>query len=209
MITASPRRSANYPKDSTIYSEGDTARGWFEILDGAVRTWRYFPNGNRQVTGFFFNGQLFGVEEEVYRATAEAITDVVVVRQERRSFAAENGSGPGPDGTRVHPLGVALDNAEARVELLGLKGAQARLAGFLLALPTLGGSGGAMPMPMHRADIADYLAIDVATVSRTLAQFARQGLLSFQGPGRYLIRNAPRLRALAAGARDGDHLTSS
>jgi CRP-like cAMP-binding protein len=184
---------STYPKDAVIYSEGDGADGWFEILAGVVRTCRYFPNGNRQVTGFFFQGHVFGVEEDAYRATAEAVTETVILRHGRRPLLRR------PDGAGAYPLNLALEDAEARVELLGLKGAQARLAGFILAMT---GERGCCELPMHRDDIADYLAVDVATVSRLLGQFVRHGLVSLQGRRRYRIRDAARLRSLAAGGSD-------
>jgi CRP/FNR family nitrogen fixation transcriptional regulator len=187
-----PRPFINYPKDCVIYDQGAQAQAWFRILNGVVRTCRYFSNGNRQITGFFFQGQVFGVEDQVYRATAEAVTDVIVVRQERSRLAE-------PANDR-RTLTIALEEAEARVELLGLKGAHARIAGFLLAIAALDKDEGCgCGLPMHRADIADYLAIDVATVSRILSQFQRQGLLSLQGRRRCRIRDAARLRAIVAG----------
>ncbi len=185
-----PRGLSNYPKDCVIYDEGARAQAWFKILNGVVRTCRYFSNGNRQVTGFFFRDQVFGVQDEVYRATAEAVTDVILVRHDRSSLSEEE----------LRPLIVALEDAEARVELLGHKGAQARVAEFLLAIAALAHTeDGACELPMQRADIADYLAIDVATVSRILSQIERQGLVSFQSRRRCQIRNAARLRALVAG----------
>jgi hypothetical protein len=54
-------------------------------------------------------------------------------------------------------------------------------------------------LPMGRADIADYLALTVETVSRTLSSLARRKLLSFRGAQRVLLVNREQLEDLAGG----------
>ena len=191
----------SYAKDTVIYSEGEQASNWYEIASGLVRTCRYLPNGNRQVTGFFAGGQVFGVEHAAYRATAEAVTDVTIVRRSRNLL---DGGPAVASAATTHPLRQALQNAEDRIQLLVLKGAPARLAGFLLAAAVEDPTGTHIThLPMRRADIADYLAIDVATVSRTLTRFVGQRLLTPLHDHRYRIADIDQVRAIVNGDSSG------
>jgi CRP/FNR family nitrogen fixation transcriptional regulator len=69
-----------------------------------------------------------------------------------------------------------LVRAQAHAQLLGRGSAAQKLASFLLEL--LGSKQAeTMELPMARHDIADYLGLTIETVSRTMAQFEREGLL--------------------------------
>jgi CRP/FNR family nitrogen fixation transcriptional regulator len=191
----------SYAKDTVIYSEGEQASNWYEIASGLIRTCRYLPNGNRQVTGFFADGQVFGVEHTAYRATAEAVTDVTIVRRSRHLL---DGGPAATSGAATHPLRLALQSAEDRIQLLVLKGAPARLAGFLLAAAVEDPPGTyTAHLPMRRADIADYLAIDVATVSRTLTRFVGRRLLTPLRDHRFRITDIELVKSLVNGDSSG------
>lgn len=184
-----------YEKGAAIYLEAEPADHWYAIYEGMVRTCRYLPNGLRQVTGFFVGGEIFGVEAGRYSATAEAVTDVTVVRRPRRELETAT-----PRDDASHPLNLALRKAEDRIHLLVRKGASARLAGFLLAIAVRDGHGGWFArLPMSRADIADYIAVDVATVSRLLSRLLKQRLLVPGPEASYRIEAAEALEALAEG----------
>jgi CRP/FNR family transcriptional regulator, nitrogen fixation regulation protein len=190
----------SYAKDTVIYSEGEQASNWYEIASGLVRTCRYLPNGNRQVTGFFADGQVFGVEHTAYRATAEAVTDITIVRRSRNLLDGE----PAVTSASAHPLRLALQSAEDRIQLLVLKGAPARLAGFLLAAAVEEPPGTHIAhLPMRRADIADYLAIDVATVSRTLTRFVGRRLLTPLRDHRFRIADIDYFKSIVNGDSSG------
>jgi CRP/FNR family nitrogen fixation transcriptional regulator len=56
-----------------------------------------------------------------------------------------------------------------------------------------------LELPMQRSDIADHLGLTIETVSRTLTQFARQGLIRLQAGSRSVdLCNLAALRQLDA-----------
>lgn len=64
-----------------IYSEGEDAHFLYLIDDGMVRLSRHLPNGSRQVLGFMWPGDFFGLAEEGrYVNAAEPPTRSVILR---------------------------------------------------------------------------------------------------------------------------------
>jgi CRP-like cAMP-binding protein len=186
-------------KGETLYAEDDFAGDWFIVLSGVLRTCRYLTDGHRQVTGFFFPEDVFGLEAPTRRTSAEAVTEVVLMRYDH-SFLDDGEDLPLPTlGNPRQLLLGALDAAECRIELLGLRSACERVVGFLLRMDSLMDQDGYIFLPMGRADIADYLALTVETVSRTLSSLARRKLLSFRGAQRVLLVNREQLEDLAGG----------
>ena len=66
--------------------------------------------------------------------------------------------------------------------LLGRKSAGEKIASFLVRLAerqeSRGGEPDHLALTMTRGDIADYLGLTIETVSRTMSQFKKQGLIS-------------------------------
>ena len=51
-----------FRKGEIIFSQGDPGDCWFEVISGTVRTCHFHVDGHRQLTGFFYQGDVFGVE---------------------------------------------------------------------------------------------------------------------------------------------------
>lgn len=192
---AEPLQVLFFQKGSTIYFEGEDARHWYEVLRGTIRTCRFRADGYRQLTNFFYRGDVFGVDEGRYAETAEAVTDV---RVRRRSLAA---------GDEV-PLRRALASAQRCIFLLGHKTAEQRLAAFLISGLDPSDPSHAVILPMSRADIADHLGLTIHTVSRTFSDMARRGILHIERPHMIRILDLEALRG-AAGEEAFDSRSAS
>lgn len=185
-------------KGVAIYYEGDPAKRWYEVVSGIVRTCRYHVDGHRQLTGFFYAGDFFGVDEDQYKETAEAVTHVVLRRHGQESTAFGEGSkrhSPGEDTETA--LRKALTSAQQCIFLLGHRTAAERVAAFLLAAATRLGATKGVPLPMSRNDIADHLGLTIHTVSRTISDLARRRLIALEGPQRFRVLDESGLRDLA------------
>jgi CRP/FNR family nitrogen fixation transcriptional regulator len=164
-----------YKEGQTIYHEADPAFCWFEVRRGVVRACRFFPDGDRHVTGFYFPGDVFGFDKNLREESAEAVTDVELSRYDHTDtdgFAA--------DGKPV--IQKVLRSMKSCVNLLGHRTAEQRVAAFLLLLASRLGTGRTVPVPMSRADIADHLRLTMHTVSRTISRLCSSKVISMSGP---------------------------
>ena len=77
----------SYNKDEDIYGEGEFLRYVYQVIRGAVRTYKLLNDGRRQIGAFHLPGDVFGLESGlVHRLTAEAIADTTVRLVKRRSL---------------------------------------------------------------------------------------------------------------------------
>jgi CRP/FNR family transcriptional regulator, nitrogen fixation regulation protein len=73
--------------------------------------------------------------------------------------------------------------------LLGRKTAQEKMATFLLDMAGRTAKVDRVDLPMQRTGIADHLGLTIETVSRTLTQMMRDGLIKLAAAGRTIILN--------------------
>ena len=180
----------NFRKGEIIFSQGDPGDCWFEVISGTVRTCHFHVDGHRQLTGFFYQGDVFGVEYGSRDAAAEAVTNTILARR-----PAMNGEPDAQGQNRA--LERALDSANQCIFLLGRRNAAERVAAFLLIAAKRLSTLGSVPLPMTRGDIADHLGLTIHTVSRTISGFVRQGLIELDGPQSCRLLDLDGLRAIA------------
>ncbi len=99
-----------------------------------------------------------------------------------------------PDmGVRLlQSIGRKLSDAQRLVEILSCRHATARLAGFLIFQSERLGGG---EVDLSHEDIASSINLSRETVTRKLAAFEREGLVSLAGYRCILLSNPPALRA--------------
>jgi CRP/FNR family transcriptional regulator, nitrogen fixation regulation protein len=189
----------SYAKDEEIYGEDEPAEYVYQIICGAVRTYKLLSDGRRQIGAFHLPGDVFGLElGRTHRLAAEAIIDTTVrlVRRRRLEQAAET------DVQVARKLWTItagdLRHAEDHMLLLGRKSAMERVANFLLEMDRRLAVAGMMALPMCRRDIGDYLGLTLETVSRAFSQLQGDGVLGFSGARQIVLRNRQRLRSMDA-----------
>ena len=76
-----------YKKDEEIYGEDEPAEYVYQVISGAVRSYKLLSDGRRQIGAFHLPGDVFGLEfGPVHRLAAEAIIDTTVRLVKRRSL---------------------------------------------------------------------------------------------------------------------------
>lgn len=187
----------SYQKDEEIFGQDEPAEYVYQIVRGAVRTYKLLSDGRRQIGSFHLAGDIFGLEYGAsHRLTAEALveTDVRLIR--RRSLEVAAVEDAQVARSLWHVTAGKLQHAEDHMLLLGCKNALEKVAAFLLEMDDRLLAAGLSELPMCRRDIGDYLGLTLETVSRALASLHDQGILNFAGARQILIRNRKRLSDL-------------
>jgi CRP/FNR family nitrogen fixation transcriptional regulator len=177
-----------------IYGEGEPVDYVYEVAHGAVRTVKVLSDGRRQIGGFYFAGDIFGLEDgESHSFSAEAIVDSTVRIVRRRTLIRLAGN----DRELAQRLLIVTAHEVSRVHnhaLMLIKTAQERVASFLVEMSERISIGALIELPMSRQDIADYLGITIETVSRTFTSLESQSAISLPNARAVIVRDLPALR---------------
>lgn len=183
-----------YGRDEEIYGEDEPADYVYQIVRGAVRSYKLLSDGRRQIGAFHLPGDVFGlVSGNVHRLTAEAIVDTTVRLVKRRGLDQAAATDVNVARNLWTMTASDLRHAEDHMLLLGRKTALERVATFLLEMDRRLAVVGTMALPMCRRDIADYLGLTLETVSRALSQLHSDGVLDFSGARQIILRNRRKL----------------
>lgn len=185
-----------FARNIEIYGEDEPAEYLYQVISGAVRTYRTLDDGRRQIGAFYLPGDVFGVEAgEVHVSSAEAICDaqVLVIKRSAVMARAEHERDL---AKQLWTLTVRELQRVQKHSLVLIKSAEERVAGFLLEMAGRGSNAGAIELPMSRQDIADYLGLTIETVSRTFTQLAQSGTIALESSRRVVFRNRAALNRL-------------
>ncbi|MGQ0681141.1 helix-turn-helix domain-containing protein [Bradyrhizobium sp.] len=188
-----------YRKDEEIYGEDEPAEYVYQVIRGAVRTYKLLSDGRRQIGAFHLPGDVFGLESsDAHRLAAEAILDTTMRLVKRRSLEQSAHSDVRVARDLWSITSGELQHAENHMLLLGRKTAMERVATFLLEMDRRLAKTGMIALPMCRRDIGDYLGLTLETVSRALSELQQQGVLGLSGARQIMLRNRERLADLEA-----------
>src|SRR4030088_929695 len=88
-----------YNKDEEIYGEDEPAEYVYQVISGAVRTYKLLSDGRRQIGAFHLPGDVFGLEAGMtHRLSAEGLIDTHAPLVNRRG-TAPCGRSHAPSGT--------------------------------------------------------------------------------------------------------------
>jgi CRP-like cAMP-binding protein len=190
-----------FGRGTTIYREGDPAQAVYNISSGVVSTSRTASDGSWAVVAFLFPDDLFGLAEEgVYVNAAAAVTAVVAWRLPIAALDALMHQDPTLEFHLLVKLCHELRQAQRHALILAAHRARVRLAMFILMLArsqqSRNESETDIYLPMTRSDIADYLGLTLAAVSRSFRLLESSDLLRFRDRRHLRILDRTRLENL-------------
>jgi CRP-like cAMP-binding protein len=139
--------------------------------------------GHRQVAGFYFAGDVFGLENvKNHSLTAQAIT-AVKVRVFKKQVLNALASSDVKVAQQLLLLTAVELGRQQELHLLLCRPAQERVIHFLvdMAQRASPNEDDLIALPMYRQDIADYLGLTIETVSRMLCEIKRRGAIKIKG----------------------------
>lgn len=156
---------------TTIYGQGDPSGQLYRVEFGTVRLCRVSADGRRQISAFYFAGEIFGLEADSQRHFYAESVDSTGIRVLRPSQG---------DKFNQSMYRVALEGltrAQEHLMVLGRQNGMEKVAAFLLDIAERQGAGRMVDISMQRTDIADYLGLSFETVSRILTKLKGAGTI--------------------------------
>jgi CRP/FNR family nitrogen fixation transcriptional regulator len=168
-----------------ICREAQPAEHWYFVISGVVRRCVLRADGRRQIVGLLLPGDFFGFTAgEEYDHTAEAVAEgTVLASYPRRRVEALADSDSGLARKLLQLTFEAISRLQAQLLILGRVTALEKVGSFILEMETRlsHGRGESIALPVSRYDIADYLAVSVETVSRSLTDLKQRGVIKLSG----------------------------
>jgi CRP/FNR family transcriptional regulator, nitrogen fixation regulation protein len=185
-----------FGRNSEIYGEGEESDFVYQVVSGAVRTYKVLSDGRRQISAFYQPGDMFGFEAgPEHWCSAEAVvpSTILLVRRSVLNRVTERDS----DVARRLCAHVAAELRRSQDHgLLLIKSAQERVAAFLLDMAGRTPGAASINLPMTRQDMADYLGLTIETVSRMMTQFTESATIQIIASRRIVLRDRAALDEL-------------
>ena len=197
-------RSARYPKNAAVFSQGEEAHSFFLLLHGHVRAAKTTPAGQQVVVRYITPGETFGVAVAIglshYPATATAVDESVALTWPSPAWPRLVERHPGLAANTLQAVGARLQESHNRVIEMATEQVERRVAHALLRLVQQAGrkveAGIEIDFPISHQDIAEMTGTTLHTVSRILSAWESDGLVE-GGRQRIVLRDPHRLFQLA------------
>jgi CRP/FNR family transcriptional regulator len=189
-----------YQPYEALFREADPGTHLFALRTGQVKLTSSLADGREQIIRVAVAGQLVGFEtlsDQAYPYTATTLTRVTACRITHKDMLCVLEAHPTVSLRVIHKLNQELERAQVMIRDLGLKRAIEKVASFILSLvPPRGLTPTELLLPLSRQEIAEMLGLTEETVSRTMAEFKRDGLI-LAPRGRIRILDQAQLQKLA------------
>lgn len=181
-------RERRIKKGEVIFHEGEPGRHFYIVRSGSVKVYKLSEDGKERILQVFGPGQFFAelpvLDGRNYPASAEALSQGTLLFVSRDDFFQILSRYPQMTATVYEIVGDRLRHFATAVTDLTLKDASRRLAGFLLAKmeahDPLGQDQVRFPLELTHQEIASLIGTARETVSRTLRQFEKDGILEMK-----------------------------
>lgn len=188
-----------------IFNEGETTDHLFSIKHGFVRISKMLSDGRRQIVGFLFPGEIFGmICGNGYNYSAESLTNVELCRMPRTKVFEQFSALPKLSSKILDITRTELQKTQDQMLLLGRKTAKEKLCSFLMSMLQKSKQlkdikENHVYLPMSRSDIADHLGLTIETVSRQFTILSKDNIISLRENPFVEILDMPQLELISSG----------
>jgi CRP-like cAMP-binding protein len=179
-----------------FFMQGDPATHAYVLISGRVKMIQITPNGQQITLRMMTRGQTYGGiamlnPETGYPATAQAVENSTAMAWDTAHLRKLAEKEPSIALNTMQLMHVYITELQERQKALVSERVEQRIARILLKLAAESGKkvaeGVLIDMPLTRQDVAEMSGTTLFTVSRTLNEWERSGLLKI-GRGRIVIR---------------------
>jgi CRP/FNR family transcriptional regulator len=191
-----------FKKGAQVYSDGEPAKAVFNIIGGVIKVYRPTPEGSEYVCAFLYPEDLFGLTEEGrYVNSAKAITPATLYSLPLQALQRGLFKDVDLEFHVIAKLCHELRQAQRHALLLAQKHAVSKLAMFLQLQEHVQSANGTpsseIYFPMNRSDIAEYVSMSLAAVSRGFRSLEARGIIEYRDRRHVRIVDRKALEALA------------
>lgn len=180
--------SRRYDAGQIVFEEGTAAAAFYLLLDGTIRVARITPDGDQVTSLHIPAGQLFGIAHalgrDTYPATAIAASELVVLCWPTDLWDGFAARYDGFASETYKSVGARLGEMNNRIVEMSTQHVEQRVARALLRLANQSGKpvahGIEIGFPITRQDVSELTGTTLHTVSRLLAAWEKDGLVSSQ-----------------------------
>jgi CRP/FNR family transcriptional regulator, nitrogen fixation regulation protein len=187
-LSALQRGPGRFYRDNVIAWDGDDADYMFFVVGGVVRGCKVCENGIRNVVAFYLPGDLFGWSDLKHSLSIEAATDTAVLFLKRNALHSLATRDSRVASYLLSATTNQLERAQEHI-ILKSQSAKCRAATFFRGLWVRLGQPRYLDVPMSYRDIADYLGRTIETLSRSITDLERSGLISRVSGRKLLLQN--------------------
>jgi CRP/FNR family transcriptional regulator, nitrogen fixation regulation protein len=175
----------SFQRGQEICGQGQPADYWYFVVSGAARCCVFRPDGRRQIVGLVLADDFFGfIPGEEYDFSVEAIAKETVVAAYPRRRVEAAADSDAYLARQIRRIAFdAISRLQSHLLILGRITAPEKVGSFILemAMRSSRGNTDSVTLPITRYDIAEYLAVSVETVSRSLTNLKQRGLIKMSG----------------------------
>ncbi|MCS7279800.1 MAG: Crp/Fnr family transcriptional regulator [Thermodesulfobacteriaceae bacterium] len=173
-----------FEKNELIFSEGETAYGFYLISEGLVKIYKLSPKGKEQILHLLTKGEVFAeivlMGTSSYPAWAQALTKLEVVFFDKNKFLNLVKQKPDLALNFIGILILKIKNLVKTIENLGLKEAEEKLIHYLWEL-SQEGKKESFFLKIPKSQLALLLGITPETLSRIFRKLKEENLVEING----------------------------
>ena len=200
------QRSRPLQKGEHLYRQDQPFGSVFAVRSGSVKAYAITDNGQEQVTGFYFPGEVLGMDgiaKNKYASSARAMETAAVCEIPFDKLGELSQRLPNLQRHFFQLMSQEIAEDQQLLTLLSKNTADQRVATLMLSISARNKrrklSAANFRLPMSRTDIGNYLGLTVETVSRVLSRFQKLGVLAVDNKEINIV-DAELLRSVADGS---------
>jgi CRP/FNR family transcriptional regulator len=177
-------RSKPMQKSQHLYREGDAFKSVFAVRSGAMKAYKTTDDGREQVTGFYFPGEILGMDgisNNLHASSAKALETAAVCEIPFSSLEKLSAMMPSLQRHFFQLMSREITEDQQLITLLSKNSADERVASLMLSISARNSkrklSATQFRLPMSRVDIGNYLGLTVETVSRVFSRMQKLEIL--------------------------------
>ncbi|MGC5325986.1 Crp/Fnr family transcriptional regulator [Brevibacillus sp. SYSU BS000544] len=182
-LLQSVTHSRGYERGDFVFREAEQSESLFVLNQGLIKLSKVADNGKEHIIRFLFPGDFFGqfalLQDKKHYANAEIIEPAVVCRIHRDDFKPLMEQNPAMTYRFLLAMSELLQQADEWAGALHLYEVERRLAKLLFYLQSKDSTvDNQFRLPAAKKELALIIGTTPETLSRKLAQFESQGILS-------------------------------